>query len=325
MNYIREINAFYDRLETNPLSTSAIALWHALMHINNKAAWIDTFAVAVSVLCVKTGLSERTITNARNELKQRGYIDFQSRKGNRSATYKMIRLSEIVADKFSGNNSVSAINADSVSDSVSYSLSDSVSDNLSALNKQNKTKQNEKEAGSNNAPAHDDFYPVMPLEELEQPEFTITGQISRTFEEIYGRAPNLTQIAELARYVERDGMDVELIAHAIKQARLAGQDLRYALGIAESWAQKGIRTVAAAKEEEQAFMQRRGAVRKHPSITGGKVGWVKPTHVDKLPASVQKQLELEKTGAQSKSEGRLIKDDPVLAAMLHDLRTGGKG
>ena len=37
MNYIAEINQFYDRLETNPLSSNAIALWHALMATANKA------------------------------------------------------------------------------------------------------------------------------------------------------------------------------------------------------------------------------------------------------------------------------------------------
>lgn len=37
MNYIREINAFYDRMEQEPLSGSAVSLWHTLLHINNKA------------------------------------------------------------------------------------------------------------------------------------------------------------------------------------------------------------------------------------------------------------------------------------------------
>ncbi|WP_052343609.1 DnaD domain protein [Bacillus massiliigorillae] len=122
MNYIKLINAFYDRLETNPLSTSAIALWHALVHVNNKAGWQREFSVAASVLCVKTGLSERTISNARNDLKVKGYIDFKSRKGNKSAIYLLVDLSEMIA-----NN-------------VSYNLSDSSSDNVSTLNKQKETK-----------------------------------------------------------------------------------------------------------------------------------------------------------------------------------------
>lgn len=72
MKYLSEINAFYDWLEINQLSTSAIALWHTIMHINNKAGWVKTFTVAESVLSIKTGLSGRTVRNARNELKQKG-------------------------------------------------------------------------------------------------------------------------------------------------------------------------------------------------------------------------------------------------------------
>lgn len=127
MNYLSEINGFYDWLELNTLSTSAIALWHALMHINNKARWAKEFTVATSVLCLKTGLSERTIRNARNELKQKGRIEWKTRGGNKAASYQVI--------------SISATNADSVTDNTSDTLSAYVSDNASALNKhkQNKT------------------------------------------------------------------------------------------------------------------------------------------------------------------------------------------
>lgn len=90
MKYISEINTFYDWLELNELSTSAVALWYALMHINNKAAWVETFTVAESVLSVKTGLSGRGVRNARNELKQKGRIDFRSRAGGRAPVYTII-------------------------------------------------------------------------------------------------------------------------------------------------------------------------------------------------------------------------------------------
>jgi hypothetical protein len=133
LNYIREINAFYDWLETNRLSLSAIALWHALMHINNKAAWTDEFAVAVSVLCVKTGLSPRGVTEARNELKNKGRITWQSRKGNQSAIYRIISLSE----------ELQAINADNGADNRADNGADNRADNHAILNKLNKneTKQ----------------------------------------------------------------------------------------------------------------------------------------------------------------------------------------
>lgn len=60
------------------------------MHINNKCGWITEFAVATSVLEVKTGLKRRTIERARNELKQKGRINWKSRKGNQSAVYTII-------------------------------------------------------------------------------------------------------------------------------------------------------------------------------------------------------------------------------------------
>jgi len=94
MNYIKELNAFYDWLETNSLSTSAIALWHALMHICNKCGWAEEFGVAISTLSVKTGLSRRGVQNARNELQQKGRIKWRSRGGNKSAVYTIIPLTE---------------------------------------------------------------------------------------------------------------------------------------------------------------------------------------------------------------------------------------
>lgn len=90
MNYIKEINSFYDWLETNSVSDSAITLWHALMHINNKAGWKVEFTVASSVLCLKSGLSNSSFKRARNILKQSGRIDWRERKGNQSAIYNLI-------------------------------------------------------------------------------------------------------------------------------------------------------------------------------------------------------------------------------------------
>ena len=87
MNYILEIKAFYDWLEVNQLSTSAIVLWHALMHIANKTGWQDTFTVATVVLSTKTGLKRDALYNARAALQNKGLISFKVRTGNQSAVY----------------------------------------------------------------------------------------------------------------------------------------------------------------------------------------------------------------------------------------------
>lgn len=92
MNYISQINAFYDWLETNPISDSSIVLWHGLMHINNKCGWKQEFPVAISSIQNKTRLSKSSILRARNNLKQCGLIDFKTRDGNLSAVYRMFVL-----------------------------------------------------------------------------------------------------------------------------------------------------------------------------------------------------------------------------------------
>ncbi|GHP13003.1 hypothetical protein YK48G_04280 [Lentilactobacillus fungorum] len=96
MNYISQLNAFYDRLELNPLNSSEIALWNALMSINNKTAWSDKFTVAASVLCNKAGMKNISKSSnffkARNGLTQAGLITWKSRKGNQAAEYTITKL-----------------------------------------------------------------------------------------------------------------------------------------------------------------------------------------------------------------------------------------
>ena len=149
MNYITELNAFYDWLEINELSASAINLWYALMHINNKAGWAETFTVAESVLSIKTKLSGRTVREARNELKQKGRIDFKSRVGGKAPIYTIIslaRTTEIKSEEKSSTETNSAVSArgnaeGSAGDYAEGSAGDYARGGAT-LNKQNKTKQN---------------------------------------------------------------------------------------------------------------------------------------------------------------------------------------
>lgn len=92
MNYIKEMNAFYNQIEINPLSSSAVALWHTLMHINNKTGWKQTFTVAAGVLRIKAGLKDSAFKRARIELHEKDYLSFQSRGGNLAAQYEMHSL-----------------------------------------------------------------------------------------------------------------------------------------------------------------------------------------------------------------------------------------
>lgn len=87
MNYITIINSFWNLATMNPLSTGQVALFFALLHLNNNSHWTEWFQAPNQVLSVLTGMSRSGILKARNELKQKGYIDFRER-GTKSTLYK---------------------------------------------------------------------------------------------------------------------------------------------------------------------------------------------------------------------------------------------
>lgn len=92
MGYIEEAKAFDELLETNDLSTPAVALWYALLNRFNRAGWQTDITVSISTLQAKTKLSPSGVKRARNALKQAGFIDFTPRKGNLSTIYHFVSL-----------------------------------------------------------------------------------------------------------------------------------------------------------------------------------------------------------------------------------------
>ena len=152
MNYIKEINAFYDWLETNSLPNSAIALWHALMHVANKAGWPEEFAVAISTLESKTGLKKDAVIRARNRLQQAGRIKFRSRSGQQSAIYSIIpfEVEAIASQKQTQNNCV-GLNDTNCNTNREQSATQTATQTAS-INKLNKTKLNKDSCSNEQEP-----------------------------------------------------------------------------------------------------------------------------------------------------------------------------
>ncbi len=94
-NYIAEIRAFHELVQDKQLSTGQIALWYALMYINNRCNWIEWFTVANISLELNSGLSRQGIVKARNVLKQLNVIDFRSN-GTKATSYKLTTMSKSV-------------------------------------------------------------------------------------------------------------------------------------------------------------------------------------------------------------------------------------
>lgn len=154
MNYIAEIKAFYDLVMTNQLSTGQIALWHALMHINNKCAWQGWFSVPNLTLELHTGMSRQGIQKARNTLKQKGIIDFNPN-GTKATTYRLLSMS---TGFVSGEKNIS-----DMSNSFQVGCQDGFQDSFqvgcqdgSTLNKPNQTKPNIKDANASSSLNHFD-------------------------------------------------------------------------------------------------------------------------------------------------------------------------
>lgn len=153
MNYLKQILAFYDSLELNPLNSSEIALWHALMSINNKSAWSTTFTVASSVLCLRSGLKQANFFKTRNTLQQKGFIVWESRGGNVAAKYQIKVLYHDVStnsvDSSRDNKPLSTYSVGTSRDSRIDSSRDNSIGSSRALNK-HKLKQNKKETSNSN-------------------------------------------------------------------------------------------------------------------------------------------------------------------------------
>lgn len=90
MNYIKQINAFYESLIVGALSSNAICLYGILLHFNNKLGWIEKFTVANSTLQALTNLSRSGLDRARQELVEKEYIEYEKGTGNQAGKYLIV-------------------------------------------------------------------------------------------------------------------------------------------------------------------------------------------------------------------------------------------
>lgn len=128
MNYLKQVNTFFELLLSNPLSANAQCLYFNLLNINNKCNWLEEFTTANSTLMGFTNLNKQALYRARNELIQRNLIEFK--KGinqNQSGKYKIVEF--VTADNTADDT------ANNTADDTALDTADDTN------NKLNKTKQ----------------------------------------------------------------------------------------------------------------------------------------------------------------------------------------
>ena len=95
MNYIAEINAFEQWLETHYLPISSQLLWYKLMSINNRAGWSEWVTVDNLRLMAAMQMGrEATLIKARDGLIKAGVIEYQKGKKGSPNRYHLISLTD---------------------------------------------------------------------------------------------------------------------------------------------------------------------------------------------------------------------------------------
>lgn len=227
MNYLKQLLAFYDELEINPLNSSEIALWHALMSINNKTAWSDTFTVATSVLRQRSGLKEANFFKTRNTLAQKKYIIWNSTGSNKAAKYQIKVL----------YNSLSTNSVDTRIDSSRDTSVDTRIDTSKALNKQ-KQKTNKKETED-----HQDEDAYKDLITTFQQNFGINSTKPLMLDDLKYTIADFVEQGN--SYIEA----IEIVKYALKIA-VAHQasSWSYVKGIVKTWLAKSLFDMKSIKE-----------------------------------------------------------------------------
>lgn len=99
MNYIKQLNCFFDYLQRNSLTQSEQLLYHTLLMVNNSCGWLESFGRTNQSLAGLMGVSINTLLDARMKLQSRGLIKFKKGKKGDVTKYSIPKLYEEYGSK----------------------------------------------------------------------------------------------------------------------------------------------------------------------------------------------------------------------------------
>lgn len=134
MDFIKEINAFEQWLETNHLPATTQLLWYKLFMLFNKSGWAEWIQVDNLRLMSLIGVSEKTLIERRNDLIKANLIEYKKGRKGSNGKYK---LNSFCTGKITVHTTVYPTVQPTVEATVYPTVEPS------ALYKQNKTKLND--------------------------------------------------------------------------------------------------------------------------------------------------------------------------------------
>lgn len=248
MNYIKEINAFYDTIERNPLSTSAVTLWHALMHINNKARWQATFTVAASILKYKASLTDSTFKRARTELAGKGYITYESRSGNQAPIY---HIHSLMYDASETTNQPETSPTEPPTKQKEYRIIPNQEPNITWQTNQDMTCVTDHKTNHSAGHHPDPLIKQNNKKNKQKTDNIMQTDAHRFYQQNFG-IPTPFVSKAIATWVQDTSN--ELVIYAMERTLERGKTTwGYTKAILHTWKSKGIRTKEAAKADTRDF------------------------------------------------------------------------
>src|SRR4051812_7702246 len=267
MNYEKEMSSFYGWLELQTLTPSSINLWYALMHMNYKTGWAETFSVAESVLSIKTSLTDRTLRKARKELKEKGRIDYISRKG-KAPIYRIIPFQEgnqpsepLQSKKWEQNDCSSSEKRDVVDPEI-CSNDDRSSEKISVIHSEDRIEER-----SSSEIISAVCSALFRQQQTDKQTHTTWSDLVDEWRSVFGFEIKVNHVQMLDTYMEDDHMSKSFILEAIERVKQATKPvLNYLWKVLSNWANLGIQNIKDLVKHEKERVHASQSVRSNRQV-----------------------------------------------------------
>lgn len=147
MNYIKLINNFWNLHDVKSFRATEISLYFYLLKVCNSVSWSESFELKNQRILVDLCMSYHTMCNARNQLKQSGLIEFETKNGSNKTVYSIVttfanfaKVSKTSSETFANFAKVGETSAETSAETfANFAEVVSISNN-NIYNNKNKTK-----------------------------------------------------------------------------------------------------------------------------------------------------------------------------------------
>ena len=252
VNYVREHIRFMEYACDEKLTSSERLLWYALMHIMNQRAqgnvWPEDFVrISNDRLLSLCPMKFDTMANARNSLKQRGLIEYESgEKNKKSPAYRMIYFYPMnIAPSTELDGASNPENSDNQGGNMGYNTGSNM-----GYNQGGNMGYNTGDFYLNNIPGLTPYQKGVKEDQeesdiIQYPQASPLAKIRRAWINAYGKEPTpLVAASILQRGAVVCGFDIEVVCEAIRIAalRCADSPVDYIFTLFGDWSMRKIKT-----------------------------------------------------------------------------------